>query len=636
MKIISKRFLPFICTVSITLLFSSCLWLLEDSLSGKPSTERDLDNIYTNKTSKPIMIKLDKDEDTVTLNNLDSGDVILYASYNNCKDSNGRGSTIPLSQLSYIKNTQGLFSSSDSIYHDIWTYTQDGYKRGIPARTAAPGEAAADNLPKLRHFVPHQKFSFSKGGQRSPYPGSGEYENPTINNSSVLNNYPLGKSKEIWVDCDKTLDKYSQKNATLRAIGEDSSGNPVCLVWVVKENFTTSTSKGEMVNQTLAQNLADTFALHYAHERAVFGKEWNYLFDKSDDIDYSNISDTGSLVNIVIYDIGNDYDGNDSVKNHEDPKNECGVAGYFYAKDYYKNNIKYGDDRNYSNAGKYFYIDAAYCNYSGTENNTSYYRGNSDKVSDSVISTLFHEFQHMINFGQKTIYGTDVEHWYNEMLSMLAEDMMQEQLGISDEDSPKGTRLPAFNQYYYLSGIDEYREDEYSIVSYSTAYTFGAWLAREFGGPEFVSRISRNHYNGGMGSIIDAIEGSGYKRYSSRELFKLFIGACVFRNDFAEACDLPSLYNDNVKGEIEEYGFKSSMKEIDLFSTDYGVEEDNGIVTGPSIIQNELSVPLRPHGFVLKFAGIARNSSVTLEFSKRKNACEDIMIFVQRHYKNHK
>ena len=60
--------------------------------------------------------------------------------------------------------------------------------------------------------------------------------------------------------------------------------------------------------------------------------------------DYSS---TGTKINIVVYDIGNDYSLSENQK--------CGIVGYFYAKDYFYN---YSEKGVTSNNGKYFYIDS--------------------------------------------------------------------------------------------------------------------------------------------------------------------------------------------------------------------------------------------------------------------------------------
>ncbi|MBQ1714360.1 MAG: hypothetical protein II030_08195, partial [Treponema sp.] len=439
---------------------------------------------------------------------------------------------------------------------------------------------------------------FSRRGRSAARSAAYNHDCNTIyNNTNVLNSYQVGDERRIFVDVSNDMNNYAAKDATLCAVGSYNQ-TPVVLVWVVNE-FLGNECTGTTVNQDLAQDVADKFAAHYYHERAIFGEEYDFLFDASchsSPTEAYKIEDTGSLVNIVIYDIANDHG----------QTNESGVAGYFFgAKDYFKNG-NYRDARAYSNKGKYFYLDAAFCN------NGNGYANPSSTVSDLAITTLFHEFQHMIHFGQKTIYGIESDTWYNEMLSMLCEDLMADQLGTGNS-APQTLRISDFKNSYYLSGIDEFREDnDYTISSYANSYTFGAWLAREFGGPQFVSTMSKDHSRANMESVLYSIYANTGRKYSRRQVYKLFIQACIFRSPFAEENGLPTLNKDA----------EGSMTAIDLFRNN----------DGPEIVANGHSPDspdIRPHGFVIHSIGTATSDTVTLNFSPRIDAREDVMIYIQ-------
>ena len=267
-----------------------------------------------------------------------------------------------------------------------------------------------------------------------------------------------GETKRIYVDNNTNISTFVQKSATLRAVGT------YCYVWVV-DDFYSSTAGENKVDSAIAQEYADAFDKMYPMITNVFGNESDkiYYYGWRNMEDYSS---TGTKINIVVYDIGNDY----SLSENQ----QCGIVGYFYAKDYFYN---YSEKGVTSNNGKYFYIDSGYAN----------------SNFDTTISTLAHEFQHMVNYNQKKVsYNLTSGQWYNEMLSMLCEDMMQEHLGIKDEDSPKA-RTTTFNAYYYYSGISEYNSKN-QICSYATAFSFGSFIARNFGGAELVQKISKNSY----------------------------------------------------------------------------------------------------------------------------------------------
>ncbi|MBB5218752.1 hypothetical protein HNP77_001121 [Treponema rectale] len=559
---------------------------------------------------------------TITLENV-KGKTILYVNYNESSSS-----TVSSNNLRYLSSSTGLNTSTS----------------GITARTADAEEVTYEDTelkePAIKHFIPKSDMGkVTASGDRSAV-----ITEPRFSTVSA-SDFTVGETKSIFVDTNSSISSFAKKTATLYA------KNSFCLVWVVSGYTTTNSASGKYVNTAVAEYIAEKFASLYNHERAVFGEEGELLIHETSSgsgyISETEMKDgdspTGSLVNIVIYDIGNDYKDD----------NTSGVVGYFYSKDYWVPASNSTTMAQYSNEGKYFYLDSSFCNYvsssSSVDLNSVKYAGVKDSegnsiASDTALTTLFHEFQHMINYNQKD-YGS-VETWYNEMLSMLAEDMFATGLGVSEDDAPWGARFPAFNSYYFTSGIDEYRTDDLTVYSYSTAYAFGAWLAREFGGPELVSLISQNEYTG-MDSIRNAIYELTGENLSANQLRRRFIQACAFRNDFAAANDLPTL-NKDAGGSITEDTFTSVMNALDIYSSDY-VLSDTGVSSqlGPAIYKNK-SYPgsvrvngttynlsaLRPHGFQIHYAGVASSDTVTLNFTSRKNSSEDVIILIQDEFDN--
>lgn len=178
-----------------------------------------------------------------------------------------------------------------------------------------------------------------------------------------------GETKEIYVDNNTDISTFVQKSATLRAVGT------YCYVWVV-DDFYSSTAGENKVDSAIAQEYADAFDKMYPMITNVFGNESDEIYYYYGWCNMENYSSTGTKINIVVYDIGNDYSLSE--------KQQCGIVGYFYEKDYFYN---YSKDGVTSNNGKYFYIDSGYAN----------------SNFDTTISTLAHEFQHMVNYNQKKV-----------------------------------------------------------------------------------------------------------------------------------------------------------------------------------------------------------------------------------------
>ena len=250
-----------------------------------------------------------------------------------------------------------------------------------------------EDVSSVRHFVEPTSIRIDAGSRSI----AGHTDNFNIEDikDGIVTEYEINRGdyyKYVWLDSNVNMDSYSVKKVTLRALGRDDSNALKCLVWVEDSCYRSSgTASGKMVTKEIAQELADKFAQHCESERAVFGDEAETFVAGGgsngkalNDPVYG--SDTKNYVNIVIYDIGADYNKGQ----------QCGVAGYFYAKDYLSEG-NYNGYNTYdsnlagiSNHGKYFYIDAPFCNYVSNNN----YTGNNNKVSETIISTLFHEFQH--------------------------------------------------------------------------------------------------------------------------------------------------------------------------------------------------------------------------------------------------
>jgi len=249
------------------------------------------------------------------------------------------------------------------------------------------------------------------------------------------------------------------------------SQKPHCNIWVVNDsngNYDDSSGSNysdNKVTTTQCNTLGEKFEAIYPLATNLLGYE--YGGEPGASVPGGRDGDT--KIQILIYDIDGDYT----------PTQTGGTVGFFWAKDYYTDAelARYGYKSNYA---EIFYLDAHFL----------------DKYPDTVYSTLVHEYQHMINFNEKTIKkNLASETWYNEMLSMLAEDVIGPLVGIPTSSSGHviKERIPLFLDSYWMCGVDQWLSGSNVIISYSNVYAFGAYLIRNCGGPALIKEMLSNN-----------------------------------------------------------------------------------------------------------------------------------------------
>jgi hypothetical protein len=277
----------------------------------------------------------------------------------------------------------------------------------------------------------------------------------------------VGDKKQFWID--QTIDSsttWSQIDTTLRAESDH------CNVWVADDNFSDSSvsPSDNKINFAQAREIAEKFNAIYSLETPVFGYEYGGGPGGNGGVDRDE------KIQILVYDIDGDYKANQT----------SGTFGFFWQKDEYpqsKLDEAYGADKYKSNVAELFYIDAYFADYS---------------VS-AMVSTLVHEYQHMINFNVKIMrLGKNYSTWYDEMLSMLAEDVIDPLIGIdtNNDSHPINDRIYFFLDAYYRAGPTEWNNSTrlWTVLSYANVYGFGAYLARNFGGIQFLKEMSANDF----------------------------------------------------------------------------------------------------------------------------------------------
>ena len=467
--------------------------------------------------------------------------------------------------------------------------------------------------PKFRNFIPPEDVGKtvlngrkSNSQSRSISSGTSTSAISTLSTVEQISAEVDSTTKSVYVDNDTELSTFTLKTATLRAKGE------YCYVWVVDDYYMSESADGSKVDSSTAETFALKFDEIYPAIRNVFGSESDCLINYDTSItsydaslSMESYSDTGTMVNIVIYDIGADSE--------LDSSSQCGVVGYFYSKDYVypSSSVSKNSVINYSNKGKYFYVDSSYA--------VSYF--------NTVISTLAHEFQHIINFNVKNIsQNLSPSTSYNEMLSMLCEDMMQKMLGIDDDGSPKA-RLQGFNAYYFLSGLSEYNSS-CAVVSYADSYALGAWLSRQYGGAALVQAIMQNDSvdNDSIAAAVNSLNGTDY---DFDDLFEQFLLAITGNETFTLEKDA----EENLSYENGDEPYTYPMTAINLWNEDYsitssGLSDYSSVQSslstakyssyewcGPYLFSKSYSYALRPdYGFTLH--GIEEISSSSSDTDK--------------------
>ncbi len=321
----------------------------------------------------------------------------------------------------------------------------------------------------------------------------GQRGTPTI---SAQNNGPQklipGIAKnQSWLKSPQAAavgDTYSFKNtsatdlipATLRKVLTD--GSITVNMWVANDAWT-GCALPACVTQSMLDAVAGKFLLTGA-DNDIYDWVTNALGAPWGTHSFKNIiaPSAANQIDILYFDISADRSQNG------------GIVGFFWSKD----NFIADASTPHSNERLMFYMDSVLL---------ATPEGSSWEITDTWpadnISTLAHEFQHMIHYYQKNILlngGAATETWLNELCSMQIEDLLADKLGnkgprgVASTDPTAGAagnkegRMPLFvtNNFY---SITEWNSDNTVLRNYAINYAFGAYLTRNFGGAALLKSI---------------------------------------------------------------------------------------------------------------------------------------------------
>ena len=292
-------------------------------------------------------------------------------------------------------------------------------------------------------------------------------------------------------------DKDNSIQSTVRKVISAHGKN--LYVWVADNCWEQGGTKSYNVTQQMVDALAYKFLAPgddndiYEWVTNIAGDHWgptnnNYLIPKTDDI------------HIWLMDIDNDNKTSGTV-----------TIGYFYARDNY---LKSYYSR--SNEKLMFTIDAvlfAKPDYGASD--LSHY------LPNRIISTLAHEFTHMIYFYQHQVLRKQSSNTaINEMCAQCIEDLVANKImadgprGVSYGNSSAGYygnnagRLPLYNSKNHYDLLNWSRRSDERILNYSKTYALGAYLMRNYGGANFIRELIQNNYTG-IESIVNAVNANG-------------------------------------------------------------------------------------------------------------------------------
>jgi len=251
-------------------------------------------------------------------------------------------------------------------------------------------------------------------------------------------------------------------------------------IWVSNDSFGVGCSKKKCVTQTMVDALANTFLKSgdsndiYDLVTNIYGKEWGTV---------SGMIGESREITILLTDIDKDNNPNG------------GVIGFYWSKDNFPKSIL---SIRASNERLMFYIDSVmFANDLGqTWTIDSYW-------AKETLSTLTHEFQHMISFYQKKILlKTSNNTWLDELVSETTEDLIATKIkyngprnvvytdGSAGNSGNSKGRYPRFN----INNDKSITSWNGQLYDYSKVSAFGTFLIRNYGGAKLMANIQKEKF----------------------------------------------------------------------------------------------------------------------------------------------
>ena len=287
---------------------------------------------------------------------------------------------------------------------------------------------------------------------------------------------------------------FSSTTATARKVVSNvvtNNGLRTLNIWVSNDSFGVGCSKAKCVTQTMVDTLANTFLKAgdnndiYDWVTNIYGKEWGTV---------SGMIPDSREITILLTDI----DGNNNPNG--------GVIGFYWSKDNFPKSTVFPVRS--SNERLMFYIDSVmFANDLGQTWTIDGY------WAKETLSTLAHEFQHMISFYQKKILlSTSNNVWLDELVSETTEDLVATKIryngprnvvytdGSAGNSGNSKGRFPRYN----LNNDKSITSWSSQLYDYSKVSAFGTFLIRNYGGAKLLAYIQGEKYSDEQ-AIVNAV-----------------------------------------------------------------------------------------------------------------------------------
>jgi hypothetical protein len=338
-----------------------------------------------------------------------------------------------------------------------------------------------------------------------------------------------------------------------------------------------------------AETLREKFDRIYPLETSLLGYEFGGGLPASDP-NYGG-RDRDPLVQILVYKDG-----------------MTGLGGYFWKKDYF---LQVDLDKDPPPIPKTNYAEIFYLNSVLLNNDPKY-----------VYSTLAHEFQHMINFNVKYVrQGLKSETWYDEMLSMLTEDVLDSFIDVAPTDTghPIKDRMPRFLATFNNYGLGGTWGG--NAAAYANSYAFGAYLVRNYGGLPLLQKMLANN-SANIASISAALAeltpGMNFDHALDR-----YGEALVFSGTGSDVISFNHAVTETVNG--ESYTFSA----IDIWNMDRNPLSGSSVPQGKGPWSDNTQTAMPGHSVQLQLIATGKSGDFPVTLNKPGNPYIDFYVMTR-------